>query len=424
MAAIVLAIACSTDQSPTGVDITPREGRESFAAAVSDTIPNSYIVNFTRSAARTPEITRALAATLHQRYGGRVVHIYDRLGGYAVENVSPATAALLSKEPGVAYVEPNMIVHPSVRVEQANPGNGLDRLNQIYRPLDQMFSYAYDGEGVHVYILDTGVDTTSGEFAGRVGQGVSCSLLGEFPPYHSSDQYGHGTAVASIAVGTTYGVAKKATLHSVRISWGTEGGATTADQNCGINWIANNAIYPAVANLSFGGYPNAFSTRDAINYLILQRNVSFVKSAGNDYRDAWEDRANRASYEWVVGALNPTNDTFAYFPSGPNPWGSNWGTSAYPTVNMIAPGVNVLAADKFNPGYATLRSGTSMAAPYVTGVIAQYLQTSPAAVPWVVYDAINNYMTTYGIVQGLTGVAAQTPNKALHSVLWCAEPAC
>lgn len=68
-------------------------------------------------------------------------------------------------------------------------------------------------------------------------------------------------------------------------------------------------------------------------------------------------------------------------------------------------------------------SGTSFAAPLVAGVVAQYLEVNPTASTIVVMNGINDYMTTYGIVQGLVGFKEQTPNKALHSVLWCV-PTC
>ena len=410
---LVLVVLACTDSIAPGRAV-PRAALALANSRTADTVPNSYIVMFTRNAASTRDRTRALATTLLQRYGGRVGHIYDVLGGFSVDSLPPNAVGPLSKEPGVAYVEANLITYPSY-VTQLNPGNGLDRLDQAYRPLDQSFSYAFDGTGVHVYILDTGVDTTSGEWAGRVGNGVSCVPFG-LPPYSSNDNEGHGTSVASVAIGTTYGVAKRAILHSVRISYAPNGTASTSDVNCGINWVASYATKPAVANWSFGGYPDAFSTRDAINNVTLTGNMSFVKAAGNEARDAWEDRGNRATLEWVVGALDPTNDTFAYFPGV---WGSDYGTTASPTVNMIAPGVNVLVADKFNPSIPKLANGTSIAAPFVAGVIAQYLQSNPTAGTQTVFDAINNAMTTYGSVNGLTGVFAQTPNKELHSVLWC-----
>jgi subtilisin family serine protease len=371
-------------------------------------------VVFTKDAALSAAATTALATKLNKLHGGKIAHLYEYLGGYQVDGIPPSVAQALSSEAGVAYVEPNMITHPAY-VQQLNPGNGLDRLDQASLPLNQSFSYAYDGTGVHVYILDTGVDTTGGEFAGRVGQGISCVLLDPTHPYTSNDSYGHGTATASLAVGTTFGVAKKATLHSLRISYGSAGTASSGDTECAINWLAGHAIRPAVANWSFGGYPDAFSTRDAISNLTVTANVSFTKAAGNEARDAWQDRANRATWEWVVGALDPTNDQFASF--------SDYAVINEPSVNMIAPGVNVLVADKFHPGFGKIGSGTSFAAPYLAGVIAQYLQTNPTAATQTVYDAINNFMTTYGSVQGIGGVAVATPNKELHSVLWCV-PTC
>jgi subtilisin family serine protease len=101
-------------------------------------------------------------------------------------------------------------------------------------------------------------------------------------------------------------------------------------------------------------------------------------------RNAYEDRANRATQEWVAGATNPRDDFIASF--------SNYAVAGEPSVNIFAPGVSILVADRFNPGYSTTLSGTSFSAPYVAGVIAQYLQTSPTASVNTVYAAINNYM--------------------------------
>lgn len=385
--------------------------QESSVPKRSDTIPNSYIVIFSGGAATTPQARQALATALTKRHGGTLTQMYEYLGGFAVDNLPGPAAAALAKEAGVAYVEPNMVVYPA-SLQQQNPGIGLDRLDQINLPLDQSFNYAYDGTGVHVYILDSGIDTTGGEFAGRVGQGKTCYIWAL--PYQTSDAEDHGTGVASVAAGTQFGVAKKAIVHSVRISWSADGSASNANVECGINWILGNAVRPAVANWSYGSYPDAFSTRDAINTL-TSNNISFVKAAGNEQRDAYEDRANRATNEWVVAALDPTNDQFAGF--------SDWGENTTPTVNMIAPGVNIRVADKRYPGTGKVATGTSIAAPFLTGVIAQYLQVSPNATTQVAMDGINNYMTTYGIVSGFGGPTVQTPNKALHSVLWCV-PTC
>lgn len=105
-------------------------------------------------------------------------------------------------------------------------------------------------------------------------------------------------------------------------------------------------------------------------------------------------------------------------------------SGAHPSVNMLAPGEGVLVADKWNPGSGKPADGTSFAAPHVAGVIAQFLeydQADPAHplmnAPWILMDAVNSYTTTYGIVQGITGAASETPNKMLRSLSWCV-PTC
>jgi aqualysin 1 len=412
----LLAGACSDSRLPTeGSPVAPSSSIAVNREA-NDIIPNSYIVVFDPTLVKDVSSRRSLAAKLLARSGGRQTFIYENLGGYAVENLSAAAAAAIAREVGVAYVEPDRMQHTAA-ITQPYPSANLDRLDQQYLPLDNGFSYHYSGAGVHVYIVDTGVETNVGEFDGRVGAGYSCATEGG--AYASLDDFGHGTAVASVAIGTTFGVAKNATLHSVRISGSTGLGSTSTSRIvCGLDWVEGNAIKPAVVNMSFTG--NSNSIWSAIDRITYYEHIPFTKSAGNSAQDAYQvDLANRAQYEWVVGSVNASNDYFSA-------WFSNYGTG----VNMLAPGENVLVADKWNPGSGKLANGTSFAAPHVAGVIAQFLQYDQADpthplmnYPWILNDAINNYTTTYGIVQGLTGAASGTPNKMLRSLSWCV-PTC
>lgn len=362
----------------------------------NDTIPDSYIVMFKRDSVLTPQATARLIDRLSKRFGGHIKYRYDGVGGYALDSLPANLARLIAQHPAVAYVEPDMVQR--MADVQNNPGAGLDRIDQAVLPLDNAFSHTYSGAGVNVYIIDTGIDYYNPEFTGRLGDGGSCVPATD--PYSSSDNFGHGTAVASVAAGTTFGVAKNAIIHSVRISWSDDGSTSSSAEICGINYVREIGRRPAVANLSYGGLPSSFAVRDAINDVTYYAQIPFVKAAGNDGVDAFQDRSNRGAYEIVVGATDPTNDTFASF--------SDYGS----TIVTSAPGVNVLVADKFNPGYGKIASGTSFAAPYVAGTVAALLEVNPNLIPSQVVNQLVQWQVTNGVI---TGLPAGTPNRLLRN---------
>src|SRR5438034_11325926 len=88
---------------------------------------------------------------------------------------------------------------------------GLDRIDQQTEPLSRTYTYTSDGAGVNVYIIDTGIWTLTADFEGRADNVYDAfGLTGE-------DCHGHGTHVAGIVGGATYGVAKGVSLHAVRV---------------------------------------------------------------------------------------------------------------------------------------------------------------------------------------------------------------
>lgn len=130
----------------------------------------------------TDALVRKVTGHLRQRYR-KVVH------GFALDGVSSVDAQLLANSPAVAYVEPNVITRATDF--QLAPGNGLDRIDQHALPLDGTFSFQYQGAGTHIYVVDTGIDTTGGEWHGRIGRSTDCTGNGQ--PFVSNDDFGHGT---------------------------------------------------------------------------------------------------------------------------------------------------------------------------------------------------------------------------------------
>lgn len=348
----------------------------------------------------------AAAANLSKAHGGRVGHVYQTaLKGFSISELPPAAVAALRSNPMVAYVEADGYSYPAdVQVLSSDFGDwGLDRMDSRARAFDGKRVFYKTGAGVHVYIIDSGIRGDHQEFAGRLGDGA-CFLNGSFffgpnpfcNPY--DDQLAHGTPVASAAAGATVGEAPGATVHSLRID-DENPGALASDQVAAIDWLAQNRVTPAVANLSYGDPPNEFSIRDAIDGAI-RAGVTFVKSAGNENVDASLDRANRSLNEIVVAATE-SNDYRASY--------SNYGAN----VTLFAAGSGLRLAWNSGPaGYQPVVSGTSFAAPYAAGVAAAFLQSEPGATPARVFDVLVRSATA-GVV-GDPGPGS--PNRLLYSL--------
>lgn len=396
-------LAACTDQSGPSDPSRPLVASRTVLPPSRETIPGSYLVVLRGDSTPNDASTSRLTDALVRKVTGRLLHRYMKVvHGFALDGVSAVDAQLLANSPAVAYVEPNAVTHTTDF--QLSPGNGLDRIDQHTQPLDGTFYYQYQGAGTHIYVVDTGIDTTSGEWQGRIGLSTDCTGNGQ--PFVSNDDFGHGTAVASVAAGSRFGVAKQAIVHSVRIS--SDHGKGTSDYSTEVgclDWIGQYGEKPAVVNLSWGDEPGSFAVRDAINCLIGCNGFSFVKSAGNDSTDAYQDRANRGTNEIVVGAMNPSNDGYASF--------SNYGS----IITIFAPGVGVLVADKFNPGYGKLGYGTSFAAPYVAGVVATYVGycVNSWAGAYCGPEVFFNKLHTNATLDQISGLPAGTSNYLLYS---------
>jgi subtilisin family serine protease len=270
---------------------------------------------------------------------------------------------------------------------------GLDRVDQRDLPLNTKYKYFAAGQGVHAYIIDTGINATHQEFTGRVGQGVD-TIDDDTDP---TDCNGHGTHVSGTIGGTTYGVAKKVTLHGVR-TLDCGGSSTVAITIEGIDWVAANAIFPAVANMSLRFQPVSPAMVQAVEDA-SDLGIVFAVSAGNFSGDACTQSPANAPSALTTGA-STINDAKADF--------SNFGSC----VDIFAPGENITSAWIGSSSATNTISGTSMASPHVAGGAAIYLSTHPNASVARVTKALKMKATK----DTLTGVPAGTVNKLLYTV--------
>ncbi|WP_030668502.1 S8 family serine peptidase [Streptomyces sp. NRRL B-1347] len=239
----------------------------------------------------------------------------------------------------------------------------------------------YDGKGVKIAVLDTGVDATHPDLKEQVVGAKNFT-----PSPDAKDRVGHGTHVASIAAGTgtknsAYkGVAPGAKVLNGKVL-GDEGSGDDSGIIAGIEWAAAEGA--GVVNLSLGGgdTPGVDPLEAAVNKVSEDKGILFAIAAGNDGAPGSVGSPGSADAALTVGAVDD-NDKLAEFSSE----GPRVGDGAI-KPDVTAPGVDITAAaapgsqiekevGQKPDGYLTI-SGTSMATPHAAGAAALLKQQHP-----------------------------------------------
>jgi subtilisin family serine protease len=173
-------------------------------------VAGRYIVLLNDKSASDPAapfVVNSLANDIASSYGGTVERTYSvAVKGFSTI-MSEEQAVALSNDSRVKLVEPDRAI--TLSSQQTNAPWHLDRIDQRALPWDTTYNYSSSGAGVHVYILDTGIRVTHQEFGGRAS--VANDFVGD--GQNGNDCNGHGTHVAGLVGGSTWGVAKQASLH-------------------------------------------------------------------------------------------------------------------------------------------------------------------------------------------------------------------
>ena len=314
------------------------------------------------------------------------------------QRANPAQAACMRQREYVKHVEQDRWIVAAGSATQSDPPWHLDRVDQESPELDGTFTYPDDaGEDVTIWILDSGVNE-SPDLTAR----VTCaqSFVPKTSPTDCHDANGHGTHVAGVAAGETFGVAKKASVRAVRVLDKKGKGQNNWIQS-GVEWVAaHRPDGPAVANMSLTAEGDGTSvTLDNAVKGAISQGTPFVIAAGNAKKDACDFSPSDVLEALVVGATERDKGLDKRRKD------SNQGSC----VDLFAPGDRIKSYWG-SKGKLFEKGGTSCSAPHVAGAVALFLASHKSATISQIEKALRDATTDNKI----DGLSAGTPNQLLR----------
>ncbi|KAF2132751.1 subtilisin-like protein [Dothidotthia symphoricarpi CBS 119687] len=290
-------------------------------------------------------------------------------------NTTECTVDIWNAREEVAFVEEKLMVQSFVSQKTGTPWGLQDISNAAGAsgsPESQDFTYTFEdqslGAGVDIYVVDTGVRTSHAVFTGRATQGFSATGA-------STDGDGHGTHCAGSAGGAKFGVAQGANIIAVKVL-GDDGSGSSSDTISGMDWVMTNhekrktepGFVGSIMSMSWGLQGTARSVNEVIQ-AASKAGIHVSVAAGNDGADACGSTPAQLggsnSNVVTVGSIDINNKVSSF---------SNIGTC----VDIYAPGEQILSAWNTGDNVINFLSGTSMACPHTTGVMA-YLMAEDVA---------------------------------------------
>jgi subtilisin family serine protease len=272
---------------------------------------------------------------------------------------------------------------------------GLDRIDQRSKSLDDKYATDYSGKGVTVYLIDSGVNENHREIRGRIASGHSV-VVGE---PSTTDCTGHGTGIAGVIAGKTFGVAKDATIVPVRI-FGCSNLTDSRTITAGIQWMITHHQPGdlAVANVSFGSDRGDELLDQAVQEaLAVGIHVVIAAGGGNNSGDACSVSPGRVTDAILVGAVDSRLRKIPASRTGP-------------CIDIWAPGERIVTARHDSNVLTAVNTSTSIAAPFVVGAIALLLEEFGR----LSTAEVARLITKNATFRQLRGIGSGSPNRLLY----------